>query len=534
MGLFSIFKRDKDIREEELPWHNLPSVFEHIQSHLDPRGKLSEAGYSLPDEERRYKDEKLRWAPGALDGAFGHHGGSGNVERAAKKVAAFIKSISRRNALSHKIELYNILLRDNLLDFIDPALEKIVASGVPIDPYLHDYARWLSFKSPDRGPVKFGIALLGVIRDKNDIDKITILGKHEEFTLFAAVAIANTIENPEKELWELAQCVEGWGRIHIVERLAQTQNPEIKKWLIREGYKNNIMYGYLAYTCAVTGDLKGELSKSEVDETVLRASADIIEALINGGPAKGIDDYQDGPQVIRLYVTHIENKAEHLRHFLALNSIKGFLENEDADSKVREEKGWTQELNSDLLVDLDRILAHPKWKQMVLQKQNTTDNFEFWQVDQAANLLGIDLWETHWKRLNDNPTESGLWYNVMKNANNERIDQIVTLAVNTIPLDKIATGPADDLGLGTEYKLHACLDYLLQDLGQYPHKGFELIKTGLKSPVIRNRNMAIKALSQWGMDNWPQGTRELLDQAKKEEPNKDTKLSIIGLLDGEK
>lgn len=51
MGLFSIFKRDKDIREEELPWHNLPSVFEHIQSHLDPRGKLSEAGYSLPDEE---------------------------------------------------------------------------------------------------------------------------------------------------------------------------------------------------------------------------------------------------------------------------------------------------------------------------------------------------------------------------------------------------------------------------------------------------------------------------------------------------
>lgn len=31
----------------------------------------------------------------------------------------------------------------------------------------------------------------------------------------------------------------GWGRIHVVERLAQTENAEIKHWLLREGYRNS-------------------------------------------------------------------------------------------------------------------------------------------------------------------------------------------------------------------------------------------------------------------------------------------------------
>jgi hypothetical protein len=96
------------------------------------------------------------------------------------------------------------------MDFVDSALEKVVAANVSLEPHLHKYAKWLAFESPDRGPVKFGIALLGLIRDKNDMDKITALGKHEEFTLFSAVALTNTYENPEQELWNLAKFVDGW------------------------------------------------------------------------------------------------------------------------------------------------------------------------------------------------------------------------------------------------------------------------------------------------------------------------------------
>lgn len=535
MGLFSIFNKNKDIKEEELPWFHLSSILGHIESNLDKEGKLTEAGNQLPDEERRYKGENIRWVSGGMDGAFGHHGGSGNDENAAKKVADLVKSIAQKNSKSKKVELYNILLKDNLLDFVDPALEKVIASNVSIEPHLHKYGKWLAFESPDRGPVKFGIALLGLIRDKNDTEKITMLGKHEEFTLFSSVALTNTYENPEQELWELAKYVDGWGKIHIVERLGETQNPEIKRWLILDGYKNSIMYEYLAYTCAVAGNLKNELSKDEVDEVLLDASGDIIEALIAGGPAADIDVYDDGAEVVRLYITHIEKKSDHtLSDFLVLHSIKRYLENDDADWKERREKGWADELKADLLIDLHQIISGPKWEKIVLEKQNSTDNQEFWQVDQVAGYLGIDLWETHWKRLTEKPTESGLWYNVMKNANIERIDQILSLAVDKLPLDKIATGPADDLGLGQEYNIYSCLDYLLQDLDKYPTKGFELIKTGLRSPVTRNRNMAITAFSSWGMGNWPEGTKEMLEKAEKSEPNEDTKKNLRNLLNGQK
>ncbi len=535
MGLFSIFNQDKDVKEEELPWYNLPSIFEHVISNLDNQGKLTEKGNNLPDEERRYKDEKLRWVAGGMDGAFGHHGGGGNAEKVATNVADLVKSISQNNSQTKKVELYNLLLKDNLIDFVDPALERVVASNVSIEPYLHDYAKWLAFQSPDRGPVKFGIALLGLIRDTNDMDRILTLGKHEEFTLFSVVALTNTYDNPELELWDLAKFVDGWGKIHIVERLGETQNPEIKKWLVREGYKNSIMYEYLAYTCAIAGDLKSELSKPEIDEELLSASGDIIEALINGGPAEDVDDYDDGAGVVRLYVTHIETKSDlKLVDFLILHSVKRFLQDEEADWNKRKQKGWKDDLKSDLLVDLHKILEDPKWKQIVLEKQNSTDNQEFWQVDQAASILEISLWETHWKRLTENPTESGLWYNIMKNANNERIDQILSLALDKIPLDTIAIGPADNLGLGQEYNLHSCLDYILQDLDKYPKKGIEFIRIGLRSPVTRNRNMAIKALSAWGLDNWPEGTIGMLEQAEREEPNENTKKNIRNLLDGQK
>ena len=46
----------------------------------------------------------------------------------------------------------------------------------------------------------------------------------------------------------------------LVERLADTQAHDIKRWLVREGYRNTIMYEYLAYTCATAGALAEELA----------------------------------------------------------------------------------------------------------------------------------------------------------------------------------------------------------------------------------------------------------------------------------
>jgi hypothetical protein len=48
--------------------------------------------------------------------------------------------------------------------------------------------------------------------------------------------------------------------------------------------------------------------------------------------------------------------------------------------------------------------------------------------------------------------------------------------LKNLPLDKIATGPKDSIGLGPAYSQHACLDTVITYLEDYPPKGEEIIE----------------------------------------------------------
>ena len=532
MGILSFFKSKKEVATKT-PWGDYPSIYSHIKMSLNSDGELDSEGDKLPDDERRFKEGELRWVAGGMDGAFGHHARANNNEEIADDIAGLINAISRRNKLSDKIKLYNILLEDSLMDFIDLALEKTVQHSPPVEPHLHSYARWLVTQSPDRGPAKFGIAILGLIRAESDLEIVKLIGKHEEFTLFSAVAVTNILEKPDLVLWELAKSVSGWGRIQLVERLANTDNIDIKNWLITEGYKNSVMYEYLAYTCAVSGELNLTLSKPAISIDMLNSSGEIIDALISGGPAEDIDDYDYAASVISDYLKHLEHNAMSLDQFIVANNIMEFLNGPKEDWANRKKGGWENYDRHDLAKKAETIVKYPKWKKLVLENLNTNDDAIFWKVSRSADLLKIDIWETHWKRLNGAPLDSGRWYNVMSRVDIDRIDDVLSLADNVLPLNEIATGPRSELGLGEEFNAHSCLDFVLQELGQFPGKGLDLIKVGLESPVIRNRNMSLKALSSWGQENWPNNIGPFLEEAKQAEPEEDVKESIEKLLKGE-
>lgn len=346
-------------RQVSLPWLGLPSIFPHIQSRLDQEGKLPDSEAELPDDQRLYQTREMKWAPGAFDGAFSHHFVCGAATMEAKKAAILVRQIAKNDRLASKVELYELLRKDNLLEYLDPALEIIHAWRLDQNPNLKKFAEWLAFESPDRGPVKFGIALLGIIGARECVENIMMLGKHEEFTLYAAVALDNILEDPERELLKMAKYVDGWGRVHVVERLGKTQDPEIKKWLLRNGCKGGIMDDYIAPVCAEAGDLINELCKPEIDEELLKASGLIIDALIDGA-LEEINNYADGPELICLYVAHLGKQAGKTGHFYTLNTIKNFLEDEDTDWNKKKRMGWTQDLRVDLLIDIHKILGGGK------------------------------------------------------------------------------------------------------------------------------------------------------------------------------
>jgi hypothetical protein len=121
----------------------------------------------------------------------------------------------------------------------------------------------------------------------------------------------------------------------------------------------------------------------------------------------------------------------------------------------------------------------------------------------------------------------------MQTDDPERINRVVRLAEERLPLAEIATGAAEELGLGLEYQAHSALDFVLQDLRRFPRKGWKLIRTGLLSPVTRNRNMALRALAAWERETWSNEAELLLRRALEVEPNTETRDSIRKVLKGE-
>lgn len=123
-------------------------------------------------------------------------------------------------------------------------------------------------------------------------------------------------------------------------------------------------------------------------------------------------------------------------------------------------------------------------------------------------------------------------YELMQTDDIEKVKQVATLAEKQFALDEIATGSRDNLGIGPNYLSHGQLDFILQELHRFPGVGFPLIQCALQSPVVRNRNMALKALFSWERTTWPDSLEAFLINGHDIEPNEETKQRFDSLLKG--
>src|SRR6185369_3099251 len=94
----SFFNRDKlDIESINHPWRNRPSIYQHILANIRPgEPGLGDQGDLLPDDEILNAGQELRWAPGALDGVFGHHGGNSEATETANKILESFRTLARK------------------------------------------------------------------------------------------------------------------------------------------------------------------------------------------------------------------------------------------------------------------------------------------------------------------------------------------------------------------------------------------------------------------------------------------------------
>ncbi len=79
----------------------------------------------------------------------------------------------------------------------------------------------------------------------------------------------------------------------------------------------------------------------------------------------------------------------------------------------------------------------------------------------------------------------------------EYVDPVIDLFTEKLPLEVMKSKPTTNSGLGPEFAEYSKLLFILQELDDHPGKGEELLITGLNSPVVNNRFMAIRVLKNW-------------------------------------
>lgn len=261
------------------PWDDLPSIYEGICKGVDPS--------TLPDDALFRFGGGLGWVGGAMDGVLALPE-TEERENHGSEILRALDELLRVAADTNLKTLYEAVTADRMVGVADPLLEQVQIRLASTDRQrLGAVARYFATRAGHREAVKFGISLLGLAGTPDDIEVLMRLGGHDEFSLFAAVALIRIAPDAEQRLWELARRVHGWGRIQIVARLAHTNDPQIQAWLLREGFRNSVMNEYLACICARAGRLHEALKASVVDRPLLDGAADIFSALIVGGPAEG-------------------------------------------------------------------------------------------------------------------------------------------------------------------------------------------------------------------------------------------------------
>jgi hypothetical protein len=459
------------------------SLYQYIQLHRDAEtGRLPPDAMILPDEPATRRFSRLRWMPGALEGLGTRHM---QWDGSAKTVQAvtLLRQIAAGDA-SAEPELYELLRADDVVTYYNDALDYASARIADAEPKLHDFARRLATQSRDRGPVKFGIAMLGSMGDENDLEIVRTLALHDEFGLYAAGAIAELAPKRQQALYEMAQKLDGWGRIEAVTLMTATPDPKLRRWLLTEGFRNDVTAQYLAYHCATIADLADAMADpaNAKDMQFLAGVSDLIQSLIKPGPSHDSQTYEQTPEVAISYLQDVQGKKDSIDFLLTAQALNEY---------VNAASPWSADQKASVKKLAATILADKSWRRRVIAALGD-DRGDLEQAEVAAAKLDIETFNVHVKRLAKNGAVAGRWRLAFSAADPRQIVSLVNVAERTFE-PRFARN-----AVGRAKTSDAALEAVLQGVAKYPGTGMPIVDASLLdiSPVVRRA--AVETLVRWG------------------------------------
>lgn len=492
------------------------SLFQYISDAVVD-GDLPD-GFSLP--RLTDKEDEIAWADGAWDGVSIYHMGFDKPSEKSRDLmekavqAASDGDFDDADALF--IELGRIMSATSGIDAIQ---NFIIDNSDELNPEnVFDYAYHSVVDSTDRECVKYGLSLLELFdTDSSDDlkDVVRTIGLSDEFTIFAIYVMWHW-ENGNDEVFELAKKVHGWGRIHAVERI-EPETDEIRHWMLVDGVHNQVLPAYSALTCWQKSDaaalLHGNLTREEFS-----GIRDIIGGLLDEGPVPGISEIENGDDHILLFLDKARNLASDIDDYEAIRSIRIHFEDEETS-------------NPEIVTLCNELLSSDKCRDAVMKAVSEGNS-----VPLAAEL-GIDYKEDVLNALESSFEDRPYLCKPLMDDTDYRA-RVLELFQQRLPLDEMKCGPGTTLGLGRKYRKELALEYLMQELRDFPLEGQDFVKTGLQCAPIKTRNGALYVIEEWvsakkiPLSQLLPEFQELLIKLSGIEPNADVKQRMESLIAG--
>jgi hypothetical protein len=509
-----------------------PSIFEHIRAHArsDAPG-LTEGSEDLPDEEI-FNEGGIRFAPGALEGAFVRYAESHDDDAALERLHSALVALANRPGARTRERVREFFREGDVRMRVDALTSRLSAFPPKNPETLYAELREIFLKSGHRDEVKYAMALMSTFRRPEDADLFRVIGRHEEFTLYAAVAVSNVVEDPVSEWLDLLPHVSGWGRTELSELILREPQPEsIREKLVRDG----LGIGN-ALTLAQGCRLHELLAPPEVDDDLLIHGRDIIDSLVWSWDSPSVlTDYEHAGEASEHLVRHLSSRAPDLDDFVSVFELRRLLTDKSFryDSETGEDTianaGFDEARFSRVVALCTAFIERDLWLERAQRAMASENADERRQGMEVAGRLGVDLHEYLIEQIRNDPGDPGLWYRFVAGADEPRLREAVDLAVSLWDLSEISRGPALEHFGGPSGPL-ASVDYILQELPRFQGVGASLIGASLQSPVIRHRLIALRALSRW--HEKPASLMQLVGDLAGTDPHEDVRQSASEVIAG--
>ena len=444
------------------------ALFQMIAEALTPEGTLPK-DFSLPKEKVQ---NKLIFADGAMDGIKLYHTQPKTVD--IEPVCQALLLISQGQEETGKAQLTAALEQHSVIEVIDALHKWIYENHDQLDPgKLSGFAIRSIMTATNPELVKLGLAIMELLNtDKQEALKkvIRALALCNEFTLYC-LFIMRSWTRGNDEIFDLMQKVHGWGRIHCVNQIDPANR------LMDHGCENSVAPAYSALTVAKKCDLIEQIQREDLSAEDWSGITLMMDGLMAEGPVAGISEIEDRETLFAGYLSQTEHFPMSLATVQNLIAIAQYIDGEQV--KMPEIKKQCLELlkSSACYVTVSAAMEQGK-------------GFE------EALKLSIPYEEKAMTWLKQNPVEHCMAARLLM-ASENACDEILALYADCLPLDTMASGPSDVLGLGKDYQDYHALAAVLQSLKLYPGKGVEFIRCALLCPVISCRTYALDTLESW-------------------------------------